>query len=65
MGWEIMNHHPHNPDLASSDFHLFGPMKVYLGGQKFQTDDELLNWLCGQDKTLYGVGISNLLGWWK
>jgi hypothetical protein len=28
-------------DLAPSDFHLFGPVKVPLGGQKFQSDDEL------------------------
>jgi hypothetical protein len=49
MGWEIMNHPPHSPDLALSDFHLFGAMKVQLQGQIFQTDDELkcnvLNWL--------------------
>jgi hypothetical protein len=23
MGWVIMNHPPHSPDLAPSDFHLF------------------------------------------
>jgi hypothetical protein len=41
LGWEIMNHFPYGPDLAPSDFHLFGAMKVHLGGQKFQTDYEL------------------------
>jgi hypothetical protein len=24
MGWEILEHLPHSPDLAHSDFHLFG-----------------------------------------
>jgi hypothetical protein len=37
---------------------------VHLGGQKFQTDDELkwgvLNWLYGLDKPIYAVGIGNL-----
>jgi hypothetical protein len=49
MGWEIMNHPPYSLDLVLSSFHLFGPMKVHLGGHKFQTEDELkhiiLNWL--------------------
>jgi histone-lysine N-methyltransferase SETMAR len=54
MGWETMNHLPYTPDLAPCYFHLFGPITVHLGGQKFQTDDELkcsvLNLLCSQDK---------------
>jgi hypothetical protein len=41
MGWEIMNHLPYRPDLVPSDFHLFRPMKVHLGGEKFQAEDEL------------------------
>jgi histone-lysine N-methyltransferase SETMAR len=31
MGWEIMNHPHYSPDLAPTDFHLFGSMKVQLG----------------------------------
>jgi hypothetical protein len=42
---------------------------VLIGGQKFQTDDELdhgvLNWLCKQDKTFYAAGISNFPEQWK
>jgi hypothetical protein len=37
---------------------------MHLGGQKFQTDDELkydaLNWLHSQDKAVYAAGTSNL-----
>jgi hypothetical protein len=48
---------------------LFGPLKVRLGGQIFQTDDELkcgvLNWLCSEDKAFNAAGISNFPGWWK
>jgi hypothetical protein len=69
MGWEIMNHLPYTPDLAPSDFHLFGPMNMHLGRQKFQTYDKLkcclLNWLHSQDKIFYAAGISNLPGQWK
>jgi hypothetical protein len=34
-----MKHPPGIPDLAPSDCYLFGPIKVHLGRQKFQTDD--------------------------
>jgi hypothetical protein len=61
-----MNYLSYSHDLAPSDFHLFGPMKVHLGGHKFETDDKLrcgaLNWLLSQDKTFYAAGISNLPG---
>jgi hypothetical protein len=44
-------------------------MKMHLGGQKFQTNDEdkggVLNWLCSWDETFYAAGVSNLPGQWK
>jgi hypothetical protein len=39
MGSEIMNQRAFSPDLGSSDFHLFGPMKMYIRGQLFQIED--------------------------
>ena len=27
FGWTTLPHHPYSPDLAPSDYHLFGPMK--------------------------------------
>jgi hypothetical protein len=69
VSWETTNQPPYSPDLTTSDFHLFGPLKLYPGGQKFQSDDELKcsvwNWLCSQDKTLYSAGVSSLPGQWK
>jgi hypothetical protein len=54
VGSEIVNHYSYSPDVASSDFHLFQPIKVLLGGQKFETNDELkcstMNWLGSQEK---------------
>jgi hypothetical protein len=54
------SHPPYSPDLATSDFHLFGPMKVHLEGQICQTNDELkhglVNWLCTHDKSFYAAG---------
>jgi hypothetical protein len=52
VGLEIMNHPPYSPDFVPNDFHLVGPVKVNLGGQKFQTADELkcsdLDWIHSQ-----------------
>jgi hypothetical protein len=49
MDWEIMHHPPYSPGLDHSDFNFFGPIKVHLRRQKFQTDVSLkhyvLNWL--------------------
>ncbi|GFO43565.1 histone-lysine N-methyltransferase SETMAR [Plakobranchus ocellatus] len=42
-GWEILPHPAHNPDLAPSDFHLFGPLKRHLGGMAFETEDDLIS----------------------
>jgi histone-lysine N-methyltransferase SETMAR len=64
MGWEIKYHPPYSPNLAPSDFSLFGPIKVHLGGHKFQTDYQLksgVSWThyC-QVETFHTAGISNL-----
>jgi [histone H3]-lysine36 N-dimethyltransferase SETMAR len=42
-GWTILPHPPYSPDLAPSDFHTFGPLKDYLGGQKFTDDSAVQN----------------------
>lgn len=40
-GWVVLPHPPYSPDLAPSDFFLFGPLKDYLRGQTFHNDDEV------------------------
>ncbi|GFO02715.1 histone-lysine N-methyltransferase SETMAR [Plakobranchus ocellatus] len=40
--WDIIPHPAHSPDLAPSDFHLFGPLKRHLEGKKFEDEDELI-----------------------
>jgi hypothetical protein len=37
--WEVLEHPPYSPDLASSDFHLFGPLKCHLSAEHFLDDE--------------------------
>jgi len=43
--------------MAPSDFHLFGPMKEHLQGQKFADDDEVMeavqSWLKATPKSFF------------
>lgn len=41
FGWKLLDHAPYSPDLAPSDFHLFPKLKQHLGGQRFNTDEEV------------------------
>jgi len=54
--------------MAPSDFHLFGTMKEYLGGQKFVDDDEVVealqSWLKARPKSLFLEGIRKLVDRW-
>ena len=38
-GWAVLPHPAYSPDLAPSDFHMFGPLKHFLRGQRFEDDD--------------------------
>ena len=50
LQFEYIPHPPYSPDLAPSDFHVFGPLKDVLSGTQFRDDDEVWSavheWLC-------------------
>ena len=41
LKFEVMAHPPCSPDLALSDYHLFGPLKEALRGRRFTSDQEV------------------------
>ena len=69
LGWKLLTHPPYSPDLAPSDFHLFGPLKESMKGIHFQTDEEVKaavsNWLRIQSTEFYAKGIDNLISRWN
>lgn len=40
FGWEQFDHPPYNPDLATSDFHLFLHLRRDFGGRCLDSDDD-------------------------
>jgi hypothetical protein len=65
LKWAVMEHPAHRPDLAPSDFHLFGPLIKALGGRRFRCDEDVKNavhhWLSAQPKTFYYDDIKQLV----
>jgi histone-lysine N-methyltransferase SETMAR len=68
FGWEIMEHAPYSPDLAHSDYHMFGALKKFLAGQRFISGDDTKTavWprFCTQPTELYNSGISKPVVRW-
>jgi histone-lysine N-methyltransferase SETMAR len=44
--WEVLQHPPYSLDLAPNDFHLFGPLKHHLSGERFPDDDAVERAVC-------------------
>jgi len=69
LDWELLQNPPYSPDLAPSDFHLFGPLKESLGGIKFQNNEavqqHVLQFLRAADNDFYAAGFSRLVERWQ
>ena len=69
FGWTTISHLQYLPDLAPSDFHLFGPLKKSLRGQHFSSDEEVKTavrkWLKTQPKEFYNEEICALIKRWE
>jgi len=46
MGWEVLPHPSYSPDLAPSDYHLFGFVKDQLRGQHYETTEAIQKAVC-------------------
>jgi len=68
LKWNVLPHPPYSPDLAPSDYQLFGPLKEHLGGKRFRNNDEVIQdvqeWLRWQPKDFFLSGIRKLPDRW-
>jgi hypothetical protein len=57
MSFECLPHPPYSPDLAPSDFYVFGLLKQAMGGKYFRSDEEVQQavqeWLRSQPKIFF------------
>ena len=69
LGWTIMPHPPYSPDLAASDFFLFGHLKRHLRGKQFESDEELKktvqNWFKSKDSSFYQTAFTSWRQRWS
>ena len=68
FGWTLLPHPRYSPDLAPSDFHLFGPLKEDLRGHHFEDTETLKRavrqWFRKKDTNFYRAGIHALVRRW-
>uniref|UniRef100_UPI00358E45B7 nucleotide exchange factor SIL1 n=1 Tax=Myxine glutinosa TaxID=7769 RepID=UPI00358E45B7 len=64
LHFECLPHPSSSPDLAPSDYHIFGPLKEALGGTTFRSDEEVQEagheWLHKQPEDCFSGGIQAL-----
>jgi len=69
LKWNVLPHPPHSPDLAPSDYHIFGPLKEHLDGKSFRNNEEVIQdvkeWLHWQPKDFVLSGIRKLPDRWR
>jgi histone-lysine N-methyltransferase SETMAR len=44
--WTALEHRPYSPDLSPCDFFLFGPLKEALGGERFNSNQQVEQFMC-------------------
>jgi hypothetical protein len=69
FNWELFDHPPYSPDLAPSDYHLFTYLNNWLGSQRFNNTEELMEgvktWLSSQAADFFDTGIQKLIPRYK
>ena len=61
LSFESLPNPPYSPDIAASDFNVFGPLKEAMGCKSFRSDEEVQQavheWLHSQPKYFFSRAI--------
>jgi hypothetical protein len=65
FNWKLSDHPPYSPDLTPSDYHLFTYLTNWLGSQRFNNNEDLMEgvktWLSSQVADFFNTGIQKLI----
>ena len=68
LGYELLPHPSHSPDLAPSDYWLFADPKKMIQGKRFGSNEEVIAeteaYFEAKDKSFYKHGIKKLEKRW-
>jgi histone-lysine N-methyltransferase SETMAR len=69
LNWEILDHLPYSPDLATSDYHLFRSTQNHLNNKKFErfeeVNDAILAYFEPKPRSFYKARIEKLVTRWE
>ena len=69
LEWEVLQHPPYSPDLATTDYHLFRSLSNHMRGVTFDNEEDLKNWVNNFFDTRPGdfwrKGIDKLVERWE
>lgn len=69
LGFEVLKHPPYSPDLAPSDYHIFGSLKDSLGGTTnstaAQVEQAVHEWIASRPPIFFSTGINSLVQRWR
>jgi histone-lysine N-methyltransferase SETMAR len=69
LNWEILDQPPYSPDLAPSDYHLFGSLQNHLNNKKFErfedVNDAILAYFESKPRSFYKAGTEQLVTRWE
>jgi hypothetical protein len=65
----MLSYLPYSPDLATTDYHLFGLLKDHLRDHHYETDEAVQevvgSWLRGAGTDFYSRGTFKILQHWQ
>jgi len=69
LGWTVLPHPPYSPDLAPSDYHLFGKLKESLRGNHYDSlsdvENDVRTWVKQTPTEFFEAGIFHLVPRWQ
>jgi transposase len=69
FNWELFDYPPYSPEFVPSDYHLFTYLKNWVGSQRFNNNEELMEgvktWLSSEAADILDTGIQKLISRYK